>query len=194
VNGLRDSTSGKALALAVGVLVLGATHFGVIAPLVSHYESTAQRLLERQELVRRYQNSARELPRLRQAVAERHDQSFDRDLLLTGSTDAVAAATLQSVLKVLVELEGARLTSAEMLPEETNDDVARRVGVRIAFSGTLKLLATVIEGIETTRPVLFVGNLDIHTAPDSNGEDEGSTLAIVMDVYGLLATSAGRTP
>ena len=52
---LRDSTSGKALALAIGVLVLGAAHFGVIAPLISHYESTAQRLLERQELVRRYQ-------------------------------------------------------------------------------------------------------------------------------------------
>jgi type II secretory pathway component PulM len=104
VNSLRDSTSRRALALAVGVLVLGATHFGVIAPLVSHYESTAQRLLEGQELVRRHQNSARDLPRLRQAAAQRQDQSFDSDLLLTGSTDAVAAATLQSVLKVLVEL------------------------------------------------------------------------------------------
>jgi len=193
VNSLRDSTSGKALALTIGALVLGATHFGVIAPLLSHYESTAQGLLERQELVRRYQNSARDLPRLRQAVAQRHDQSFDRDLLLTGSTDAVAAATLQSVLKVLVELEGARLTSAEMLTEETKGD-ARRVGVRIAFSGPLKLLATVIEGIEMTRPVLFVGNLDIHTAPDPNGEDEGGTLAIVMDVYGLLAAGGARTP
>ena len=45
MNSLRDSTSRKALALAIGVLVLGATHFGVIAPLVSHYESTAQRLM-----------------------------------------------------------------------------------------------------------------------------------------------------
>ena len=193
MNSLRDSTSGKALALAIGVLVLGAAHFGVIAPLLSHYESTAQRLLERQELVRRYQNSARDLPRLRRTVAQRHDQSFDGDLLLTGSTDHVAAATLQSVLKVLVELEGARLTSAEMLPEETKDDVARRVGVRIAFSGPLKLLATVLEGIEMTRPVLFVGNLDIHTAPDSTGEDEGGTLAIVMDVYGLLSSRSGPT-
>jgi len=193
VNGLRDSTFRRALALAVGVLVLGATHFGVIAPLVFHYESTAQRLIERRELVRRYQRSARDLPRLRQAAAQRQDQSFDSDLLLTGSTDAVAAATLQSVLKVLVELEGARLTSAEMLPEETKEDVAKRVGVRIAFSGTLKLLAAVLEGIEMTRPILFVGNLDIHTAPDSGGDDEGDTLGIVIDVYGLLSSRSGPT-
>ena len=85
------------------------------------------------------------------------------------------------------------MTSAEMLPEETKEDVARRVGVRIAFSGTLKLLATVLEGIEATRPVLFVGNLDIHTAPDSNGDDEGDTLGIVIDVYGLLRSRSGPT-
>jgi general secretion pathway protein M len=180
--------------MAVGLLMLGAIHFGGIAPLVSYYESTAQSLLERQELVRRYQSSARDLPRLRQAAAQRDNQSFDGDLLLTGSTDAVAAATLQSVLKVLVELEGARLTSAEMLPQETKGDVAPRVGVRIAFFGTLELLTTVLEGIETTRPVLFVGNLDIHTAPDSKGDDEGGTLAIAIDVYGLLASRSGRTP
>lgn len=190
MNSLRDSTSGKALALAIGVLALGATLFLVIAPLVSHYESTAQRLQERKELIRRYQSSARDLPRLRQAAAQRNDQSFDSDLLLTGSTDAIAAATLQSVLKVLVELEGARLTSAEMLPQETKDGVAKRVGVRITFSGTLKLLATVLEGIETTRPVLFVGNLDIHSAA-SNGDDEGDTLGIAIDVYGLLSRGSG---
>ena len=106
-------------------------------------------------------------------------------MLLTGSTDAVAAAALQSTLKVLVELEGAKLNSAEMLPPETEDNVVRRVGVRIAFTGNLTLLATVLEGVEMTRPVLSVGNLDIHTAADRDDEEEDQTLAIVMDVYGF---------
>jgi hypothetical protein len=57
------------------------------------------------------------------------------------------------------------------------------VGVRIAFAGNLTLLATVLEGVETTRPVLSVGNLDIHTAADV----ENHALAIVMDVYGFYS-------
>ena len=187
MRSLRDSTSGKALALAIGVLLLGAIQFMVIAPLVSYYETTAQRLAERQEVAQRYQNAARDLPRLRSAAAQAQDH--DADLLLTGSTDAVAAAALQSALKVLVELEGAKLNSAEMLPPETEknveDNVVRRVGVRIAFAGNLTLLATVLEGVEATRPVLSVGNLDIHAAADLDEEDEDRTLAIVMDVYGF---------
>jgi hypothetical protein len=187
MNSLRDGTSGKGLALVIGVLLLGAIHFAVIAPLFSYYEATSQRLEERQELVRRYQNAARDLPRLRAAVMQAHDQPPDGDLLLTGSTDAVAAAALQSALKVLVELEGAKLSSAEMLPPETEDNAVRRVGVRIVFTGNLTLLATVLEGVETTRPVLSVRNLDIHTAADEDGEDENHALAIVMDVYGFYS-------
>jgi hypothetical protein len=185
VTSLRDSTSGKALALAIGVLLLGAIHFTVIAPLFSYYEITAQRLAERQELVQRYQNAARDLPRLRAAAAQAQTQPPDADLLLVGSTDAVAAAALQSALKVLVELEGAKLNSAEMLPPESGDNVLRRVGVRIAFTGDLTLLATVLEGVETTRPFLSVGSLDVRTADDLNEEDEDHTLAIAMDVYGF---------
>ena len=185
MNSLRDSTFGKALALVIGVLLLGAIHFTVIAPLFSYYETTAQRLGERQELVQRYQSAARDLPRLRAAAAQGQDLLPDSDLLLTGSTDAVAAAALQSVLKVLVELEGAKLNSAEMLPPESEDNVVRRVGVRIAFTGNLTLLATVLEDVETTRPVLSVGNLDIHTTADVNEEGEDHALAIVMDVYGF---------
>ena len=185
MNSLRDSTSGKALAVIIGVLLLGAIYFAVIAPLLSYYEATAQRLEERQELTRRYQNAAHDLPHLRAAAAQGQDQPPDSDLLLTGSTDAVAAAALQSVLKVLVELEGAKLNSAEMLPPESGDNVLRRVGVRIAFTGNLTLLATVLEGVETTRPVLSVGNLDIHTAANLDEEGEDHALAIVMDVYGF---------
>jgi hypothetical protein len=184
VTSLLDSASGKVLVLTIGVL-LGTFHFTVIAPLFSYYETNAQRLAERQELVQRYQNAAHELPRLRAAAAQGQGRLLDADLLLSGSTDAVAAAALQSVLKVLVELEGTKLTSAEMLPSETEDNVVRRVGVRIAFSGDLTMLTTVLEGVETTRPVLSIGNLDIHTAHDFDEEDEDHTLAIVMDVYGF---------
>lgn len=175
--------SNRALALIAGVAVLGVVHFAVVTPLLGYYETTAQKLEERQVLAQRYQNAARDLVRLRAAATQ--GQVQPPDLLLTGSTDAVAAASLQSVLKVLVELEGGKLNSAEMLPPETGDDVVRRVGVRVAFAGNLTLLATVLEGVEATRPVLSVGDLNIHAAGNLDDENEDQALAIIMDVYGF---------
>jgi general secretion pathway protein M len=181
-----DGTSGKALALLIAFAMLGAIYLTAIAPLFSYYESTAQRLHDRQELARRYQNLAGELPRLRAAETKRRSQRPDGDLLLTGSTDAVASAMLQSTLKDLVEQQGAKLTSAQMLPAETEDSVLRRVGVRIAFSGNLKSLTTLLPRVETTRPVLSIGNLEIHV-DGSNKEGERGALTIAMDVYGFVA-------
>jgi hypothetical protein len=186
VISLPDGVVGKAFALLIGVATLGAIHFAAVAPLFSYYESAARRLQDRQELARRYQNLARDLPRLRAAATQGLGQSPDGDLLLTGSTDAVAAASLQSTLKDLVEQERAKLTSAEMLPREPVDEVVRRVGVRIAFSGNLKLLTAVIERVETARPVLSIGNLDIHGTGASKAGDGDRTLAVAMDVYGFL--------
>jgi hypothetical protein len=185
VNRLHDLVSNKALTLVAGVLLLGAIYFVVVSPLSSYYEKTAQRVVEREELVHRYQDAVRDLPRLRAAEALAKDQPPGRDLLLIGSTDSVAAAALQSALKVLVELEGAKLNSAEMLPPEAGENVVRRVGVRVAFTGNLRLLATVLEGVEATRPFLSVGNLNVRTAGDLDDKDEDRALGVVMDVFGF---------
>jgi hypothetical protein len=184
--GLREGTSGKALALLFAALMIGTIYIAVAAPLFSYYERTAQSLQDRQELARRYQNLSRDLPRLRAAAAQELSQSPDAGLLLTGPTDAVAAAMMQSALKELVEGQGTKLTSAEMLPRDTRAEIVRQIGVRIAFSGNLKLLTSVIKGIETTRPLLSIGNLDIHGAGASKAEDADGALAVAMDVYGFL--------
>jgi hypothetical protein len=99
--------------------------------------------------------------------------------LLTGATDALAAADLQSTLKDLVEEGGATLESAQTLPPETLANF-RRVGVRISFSGGLELLTSVLLGVETAKPVLSVGSLQVNSSDEETGEE----LAIAMDVYG----------
>lgn len=98
---------------------------------------------------------------------------------MAGATDALAAADLQSTLKDLVETGGATLESAQTLPPEALANY-RRVGVRVSFSGGLELLTTVLLGVETAKPVLSVGSLEINSSDEETGED----LAIAMDVYG----------
>lgn len=183
--GAPEGNAGKAAALFILALVAASFYFAVLSPVLAFYGGNAEALEQKRELVRRYENAADDLPRLRKLATERRGEAREENLLLTGGSDAVAAASLQSSLKDMVEGEGAKITSAATLPPETEGDF-RRVGVRIAFSGDLTLLTTVLQGIALARPVLAVDNLELHVAGDSD-DDENPNLAVALDVFGYRA-------
>ncbi|HXJ01739.1 MAG TPA: type II secretion system protein GspM [Micropepsaceae bacterium] len=186
MTGLPEGNAGKAAALAILVIVVAAVYFAILSPVLAFYDSNAERLEQRRELVRRDRNAVNDLPRLRALAKQRGKNPPGADLLLAGASDAIAAAALQSSLKDMVEEEGAKITSAATLPPES-DGAFRRVGVRVAFAGDLQLLTTVLLGIEAAHPVLSVGNLELHTAGESEGGDENPNLSIALDVFGYRA-------
>lgn len=176
---------GKAAALSILALGAIASHFAILSPVLAFYDSNAQRLEQKRELVRRYENAAGALSELRGLANERQGRVRGQEALLTGSSDAVAAAALQSLLKDMVAAEGVRINSAGTLPPETQGDF-RRVGIRIAFSGDLKSLTTVLKGIEGAHPVLAVGDLELNAAGGTE-EDKIPNLAVTLDVFGYRA-------
>jgi hypothetical protein len=184
VSGLPEGKAGKGAALALLLLVVATFYFAILSPVLAFYDGNAERLEQRRETVRRYQNAANDLPRLREEAKQRRAQSNRPELLLTGASDAIAAAALQSNLKDIIEGEGAKITSASVLTPDVEDNY-RRVGVRIAFSGDLELLTTVLLGIEAAHPALIAGNLDVRVT--GNADEETPTLAVAMDVFGYRA-------
>jgi general secretion pathway protein M len=175
---LPDGKKGQVLALSIAALLLCVIYVAVVSPLRGFYDANAQALVDRRDLLRRYESAARDLPRLRNEAQHRGAPSDG--LLLAGSSDAVAAADLQSALKGLVEADGAAIESAQTLPAETLGDF-RRVGVRLSFDGNLELLTSVLLGVETASPVLAVGGLELQSSNEETGQD----LTIAMDVYGF---------
>ncbi|HEX3487418.1 MAG TPA: type II secretion system protein GspM [Micropepsaceae bacterium] len=186
MTSLPEGNAGKATALAILVLAIAVIYFAILSPVVALYDSNAERLEQRRELVRRDQKAVNDLPRLRALAKQNGNKPKGPALLLAGASDAVAAAALQSSLKDMVEENGTKITSATTLPPEP-DGAFRRVGVRIAFSGDLELLTTVLLGIEAARPVLSAGNLDLHVAGDSDSGEENPSIAVALDVFGYRA-------
>ena len=186
MNNLPNGVLGKAVAVSVLALLIGAFYVVILSPVLSSYDIRAQVLEQRRETVRRYENAVRDLPRLRASAKQRRDVGQQAELLLAGSSDAVAAAALQSSLKDMIEGEGAKIASASTLPPELAGDF-RRVGVRVAFSGNLQLLTTVLLDVEGAQPALAVGNVELHVASDSEGQDEDPDLAISLDIFGYRA-------
>jgi general secretion pathway protein M len=180
MSGLPDGTPGKILAVSIAALLLAILYVAIVVPLAGLFDANAQALEDRRAVLVRYEQAARDLPRLRDE-GEARGQQPGGGLLLAGSSDAVAAADLQSALKELVEADGATLESAQTLPAETIG-AFRRVGVRLAFSGSLDLLTSVLLGIEASNPVLSVGGLELRSSED---DDSSQNLTIAMDVYGF---------
>lgn len=196
---LPEGPKGQALALAIGLLCLAILYVLIVSPVLAFYNDRADLLERRETMASRYQQLSAQLAGLRISDKQWRDRSGG-ELLLDGASDPLASAALQTVIKTLVEDAGAKLSSSEML-ETTADGNFRRVGVRVVFAGDLKLVTEVLKGIETSRPVLSVGNFSLHAASaggaaggDTDGEDSaapaaagGEALSVTLDVYGFRA-------
>jgi hypothetical protein len=186
MTALPEGRSGRFAALGILVVLLAAAYLAIISPVISFYASTADTLDQRREQVRKYRNAVNDLPRLREGAKRQSDAASAANMLLTGASDAVAAAELQSSLKDIVEGEGTTIMSAAILPVEA-EGAFRRVGLRIAFSGDIEVLTTVLLQVEEARPMLFVGDFDVHQSSAGESDGENPMLAVSLDVFGYRA-------
>ena len=180
MTSLPEGRAGRMLAVAIAALAIALFYFVAVAPVLAFYDANALKLEDRRQTLLRYEAAARDLPTLRAQGQKLRDQGSDSGLLFSAPSDAVAAADVQSALKDLIEAGAAKLTSAQTLPAVAAGNL-RRVGVRVSFSGDLKLLTGVLVGIDSSRPVLSVDALEVR----GSGDDEGEKLSITMDIYGF---------
>jgi general secretion pathway protein M len=173
------------LALSVLLPIAAIFYFACVSPFLGLYAGREGRVEQRVRLAQRYDALARQLPALRDAERNWRDRSGG-ELLLSGSSDALAAAALQSMLKDMTADAGADLRSSESLPAASAESF-RKIGVRIVFAGNLKALVEVLRRIEVARPILSAGDIDIRNVSDEEhgGQDPG--LSVTLDVYGFRA-------
>jgi hypothetical protein len=182
VNYLPEGTLGKGLALAICLGLAAIVYMATVAPMIALYIDNRQSLQERLDVMQRLGNSTRDLPRLR-AAAQGQGVATGNPLF-EATSDTVTAASIQSTVKSIIEASDGKLTSSEMLASDQPDDRYRRIRIRVAFEGTLTLLASVLRGIETSSPALVVDNVDVRAAA-TDDDDSEPKLAIAFDVCGF---------
>ncbi len=165
-HALPDGRRGRLLALGVTLLLLLAVWFGAVQPLVDSYDSGAAALRQRRELAGRMADLAGTLGTLRRQAATLANAGPPATATLSGSTDAVAAASLQGLLESMTGAAGAHLTSAEALPAEQLG-AYRRVSLRVSVDATWATLIALLQAIERATPRMFVDELQLHAQPTS---------------------------
>jgi hypothetical protein len=183
---LPDGAGGRILAVALCVLVAATAYAGAGAPLLGAYRAREAYLQEMAERTARLQRGAAEIPALRDAVADLRSRTDLRELTLPGNTDPIAAANLQALIARLAGAAGSGIITTEILPAQVQAPF-RRIAIRVALSGELPAIASLLRAIDEARPALFVDRFEFRAGAggQASTEPRGTPLAVTLDIYGF---------
>jgi general secretion pathway protein M len=186
------------LALSFLLIALGGAYLLVVAPVADLYAGRQAELEDRRVVLPRLLAAAGELASLRDRVAQLRAAASLSKVTLQGASDAIASADLESRIDALAASVGATIGSTEALPAEARGGY-RRIGLRLALSGSYETLVELIARIEAARPPLVVDNLQIHGVlrrPGLPQTEQDAALDAGLDVFGFRrdATPAVQKP
>ena len=158
---MNEASYQRWAAVGLLLLVIAVVIFAVLVPLIStglayHEEKNDLlfRLQRQQTIAGREQQVATELESVK--------QQFQQQAYFTNSsTEALASAELQNIVKTAVSDAGGQLTSTQGLPGKM-DDGFFRIAVKVRMTATMEALVSILHNIETAVPVLVVDQLDIN--------------------------------
>lgn len=160
-NALPDGRRGQILATALTVMVLLALCLGVAAPLIGWYQAGAETLAQRNALLRHMQALADTLPALEHAPAAAKTAA---PALLSGATDALAAAAMQSAVQAMAARSGVELTSMETLPAEARG-AFRRIALRVSLTASWPVVIELLRAAGQGQPGMLVDDVQLRVAP-----------------------------
>lgn len=202
-DALPDGRRGQALAVALVVLLAAVLWLAVASPLMGWYEARSEAVAERRALLAHMVARADALPDLRRLAETSRAAAAPSGALLTGDSDAIAAAQLQAVIQDMAATAGATLSSEEVLPT-LQQGVFRQIGLRIAVTGRWPTLIGLLQAIDGSDLQLLVDDLELHAvadaapldAPGADGEVgvEHAPLQASFVVLAFRPAPAGTTP
>jgi general secretion pathway protein M len=168
---LPDGKRGQALAIGLTICAAALLWLGLATPLIGFYEMRAAQVDQQEQLLARMKILRREIPALRQAVGAAGLQSDRAQVLLTGNTDVIAGANLQSILHNLAGDAGTNLNSAALLPVRQVGSL-RRIGMQVSVTTTWPVLIALLQAIGTARPYMIVDQVSLADTIESEPSKE----------------------
>jgi hypothetical protein len=123
----------------------------------------------------------------RLASLEQDPQSGKR--LLSGANPALASTTLQSSLRTILDTSAVQIVSVEGLPADSaakNEKGPTRIAARVTFRAHETALRSVLQGVASAVPFLYVQRLGVSATGGKPADLKGaaSHLIVTLEVFG----------
>lgn len=184
---LPTGRQGRLLALGLVLLTAILLWLGAAQPLLDLYAARGAKLAQRAALADRMAMLAAEVPALQARAAS--VPANNGEATFQGATDALAGASLQSLLQSLAGAAGATLSSMETLAADQAGPY-RRIGVKLSISAPLPVLVQLMAQIEQARPPMLIDDLQIHGSPIMLPGAQSAALDAGFTVYGFRSGTA----
>lgn len=172
-------------ALGLLLLVFGAAGMLLVLPLVNYFNTLRAEIATGRETLGRFEAFASNKDAAK-VLAERSEAAMHSGIFLTGETDALRAANLQTLVTEVAQSQGVRLSSTRALPiQEANG--LRFIGVQAEFEADLRQLQAMILAVEARRPYLFIQSLQV--APTAGRRPDSEELKVRFGIVGAVATT-----
>ena len=158
---MPEGGRGQALAAGLLVAVAGVAWIAVASPLMDWYAARGERLDEQRLMLAHMTQIAAALPALRQDFGKPDTGTPAAAALLSGQTDAIAGAALQSTIQDMAASAGVTLVSAEALPGE-QQGAFRQIGLRMALRGDWPMLVGMLQAVDESPLRLLVDDVQLH--------------------------------
>jgi general secretion pathway protein M len=185
----------RVIALLLLILLAALLVFSVALPVWDEYVSARGQAAELEAALVRMRTAARERSALEAELAKLKARRSAAGLL-SGGTDALAAAELQNRLKSTTESAAGEFRSVQILPPR-DEGQFRRIAVRAEMKLRLGVLVHIVHQLEAGSPLLFLDNVDFRAEPSdrskrgSEASEDDPVLNVGIDVSGYVRKPAG---
>ena len=180
----------KLAALALLAVVVSGVFFVAVEPVIGRLDAAQGQIGEQRKLLGKLNAS------IGDTAATSRAEILTKSILeaapyLTGSSDAVRIAQVQSLANSIAGEEGAQITSIRALPGRERGGL-RLVGVEAQLTTTIENLQKILYRLENGQPYLLVDSLHI-AAPPVVGETaaDASALQIRIGLFGIVSKRNG---
>lgn len=161
----------------------------LVEPIIVGYSENNRRIEEARDQIARFERTAAMRPALVKQMKDFAAQRKSQGYFLTGSTDALAAASLQDRVHDLIADKGGTLQSIQPVPG-VEEQGLMRITVRVQMTGLTETLFEILYALESGSPILFIDDLDIQNRdsaePGTDADGEAGNLTIAFDLSGYL--------
>lgn len=190
---MRALSKNQSRGLAVGLLILFLT-IGVLLLFIPinmlhrHYDQSLDSLAD---YLGRYRHVVATHAEVQSAL-DQVKQKNGRQHFLRNTGVALAASEIQETAKNLIEANGGKLVSMQVVPFK-DDGGYRRITVNIQFISNLPTLRKILYAVETVQPYLLLDNVNIRsqantlskgapvTEPELIAQFDASGYALIVD-------------
>jgi general secretion pathway protein M len=160
---MRPLTKKQSRALAIGLLVLFVVICGLLVflPLRMVHRHYDQSIESSVDYLGRYQRIVATRGEI-QAALDGLKKMEGRKHFLKNTGTALAASEIQEIAKNLIESNGGRLISMQVVPQKEEAGY-RRVTVNTQFFSNMTVLRKILYTLETAQPYLFVDNVSLRS-------------------------------